>query len=68
MNQNTISNIIQKRYKNCIKQPFVYRVAPTIINTFMEAYDFKGKTVILFATSVASRRPDEVHAIYCHHN
>ena len=28
--------------------------APTIINTFMEAYDFKGKTVIPFATSGGS--------------
>ena len=27
---------------------------PTIINTFMEAYDFKGKTVIPFATSGGS--------------
>ncbi|WP_221404987.1 flavodoxin [Apibacter adventoris] len=26
-------------------------IAPTIINTFMESYDFSGKTVILFATS-----------------
>ena len=28
--------------------------APTIINTFMEVYDFKGKTVIPFATSDGS--------------
>lgn len=27
---------------------------PTIINTFMEAYDFAGKTVIPFATSGGS--------------
>ena len=27
---------------------------PTIINTFMEAYDFQGKTVIPFATSGGS--------------
>ena len=27
---------------------------PTIINTFMESYDFKGKTVIPFATSGGS--------------
>lgn len=26
-------------------------VAPTIINTFLESYDFSGKTIILFATS-----------------
>ena len=29
-------------------------VAPTIINTFLEAYDFSGKTIILFATSGGS--------------
>jgi hypothetical protein len=27
---------------------------PTIINTFMEAYNFKGKTIIPFATSGGS--------------
>lgn len=30
--------------------PIWWYVAPTIINTFCEAYDFTGKTVILFAT------------------
>ena len=32
---------------------------PTIINTFMEAYDFKGKTIIPFAllAAAASRKP-----------
>ena len=29
-------------------------VAPTIINTFLEAYDFSGKKIILFATSGGS--------------
>ena len=29
-------------------------VAPTIVNTFLEAYDFSGKTIILFATSGGS--------------
>lgn len=29
-------------------------VAPTIINTFLESYDFSGKTIILFATSGGS--------------
>ena len=32
----------------------VIYVCPTIINTFMEAYDFKGKTMIPFATSGGS--------------
>ena len=26
-------------------------MAPTIINTFLEAYDFSGKKIVLFATS-----------------
>ena len=32
----------------------VWYTAPTIINTFIEAYGFKGKTVIFFATSGGS--------------
>ena len=35
--------------------PIWWYVAPTIINTFLESYDFSGKTVILFATSGGSR-------------
>ncbi|MBQ9566081.1 MAG: NAD(P)H-dependent oxidoreductase [Synergistaceae bacterium] len=34
--------------------PIWWYVAPMIINTFLEAYDFSGKTVILFATSGGS--------------
>ena len=34
--------------------PIWWYTCPTIINTFMEAYDFKGKTVIPFATSGGS--------------
>lgn len=34
--------------------PIWWYVAPTIINTFLEAYDFKGKKIILFATSGGS--------------
>ena len=30
-------------------------VAPTIINTFLESYDFAGKKIILFATSGGSK-------------
>ena len=30
-------------------------VAPTIINTFLERYDFSGKKIILFATSGGSK-------------
>ena len=31
--------------------PIWWYVAPTIVNTFLEAYDFSGKNIILFATS-----------------
>ena len=34
--------------------PVWWYTAPTIINTFLEAYDFSGKTVIFFATSGGS--------------
>lgn len=34
--------------------PIWWNTCPTIINTFMEAYDFQGKTVIPFATSGSS--------------
>lgn len=34
--------------------PIWWYVAPTIINTFLEGYDFKGKTVVPFATSGGS--------------
>lgn len=35
--------------------PIWWYVAPTIINTFLESYDFSGKTIVLFATSGGSR-------------
>ncbi len=35
--------------------PIWWYVAPTIINSFLESYDFSGKTIILFATSGGSR-------------
>lgn len=34
--------------------PIWWYVAPTIVNTFLEAYDLSGKTIILFATSGGS--------------
>ena len=34
--------------------PIWWYVAPTIINTFLESYDFSGKRVVLFATSGGS--------------
>lgn len=35
--------------------PIWWYMAPTIVNTFLESYDFSGKTIILFATSDGSR-------------
>ena len=40
--------------------PIWWYVAPTIINTFLESYDFSGKTIILFATSGGSGFGDTV--------
>ncbi len=34
--------------------PIWWYTAPTIINTFLESYDFSGKQIILFATSGSS--------------
>lgn len=34
--------------------PVWWYTAPTILNTFLESYDFSGKTVVLFATSGGS--------------
>ena len=34
--------------------PIWWYVAPTIVNTFLEAYDFGGKKIVLFATSGGS--------------
>lgn len=35
--------------------PIWWYVAPTIINTFLESYDFAGKKIVLFATSGGSK-------------
>ena len=34
--------------------PVWWYVTPTLLNTFLEAYDFTGKTIVLFATSGGS--------------
>ena len=34
--------------------PIWWYTAPTILNTFLERYDFSGKTIVLFATSGGS--------------
>ena len=38
-----------------IGYPVWWYVAPTIINTFLEAYDFSNKTIVLFATSGSTK-------------
>ena len=43
--------------------PIWWYVAPTIINTFLEAYDFSGKTIILFATSGGSGFGEAVNGL-----
>ena len=35
--------------------PIWWYIAPTIINTFLESYNFSQKTIVLFATSGGSR-------------
>lgn len=34
--------------------PIWWYIAPTVINSFLEAYDFSGKKIVLFATSGGS--------------
>jgi hypothetical protein len=34
--------------------PIWWYIAPTIVNTFLESYDFSGKKIVLFATSGGS--------------
>ncbi len=38
----------------CLGFPIWWYVAPTIVNTFLEAYDLSGKKIILFATAGSS--------------
>ena len=35
--------------------PIWWYVAPHIVNSFLESYDFSGKTIVIFATSGGSR-------------
>lgn len=51
--KNTVDNM--EAYDTVfIGFPIWWYVAPTVINTFLESYDFSGKTVIPFATSGGS--------------
>lgn len=45
--------------------PIWWYIAPTIINTFLESYDFSGKTIILFATSGGSGFGKTVDNLSC---
>lgn len=47
--------------------PIWWYVAPTIIHTFLESYDFSGKTIVPFATSGGSGmgKTDEVLHYIC---
>lgn len=43
--------------------PIWWYVAPTLINTFLESYDFTGKEIVLFATSGGSGFGKTVQAL-----
>ena len=43
--------------------PIWWYVAPTIVNTFLESYDFSGKTIIPFATSGSSGMENTVNEL-----
>lgn len=45
--------------------PIWWYIAPTIINTFLESYDFSSKTIILFATSGGSGFGKTVDHLKC---
>ena len=53
MNGETVD--ISKYDEIYIGFPIWWYVAPTIINTFLEGYDFSGKNIKLFATSGGSK-------------
>lgn len=49
------SNLDMESYDEIILGfPIWWYVAPTIINTFLEKYDFTGRKIVLFATSGGS--------------
>ena len=47
--------------------PIWWYVAPSIVNTFLESYDFSGKTIVPFATSGGSSmgRTNDILAPSC---
>ncbi len=44
----------RKQRQATVYYPNWWYVAPTIINTFLESYNFSGKKIVLFATSGGS--------------
>lgn len=70
MNDKSFRPDISEKCDNMDKYDVVYvgfpiwwYVAPTIINTFLESYDFSGKTIVLFATSGGSGFGDTVKGL-----
>ena len=45
--------------------PICWYISPAMINTFLESYDFSGKTIILFATSGGSGFGKTVDNLKC---
>jgi len=43
--------------------PIWWHISPTVVNTFLESYDFSGKTVAAFATSGSSPIGDTVEML-----
>ena len=61
MNDQSIRPAIAEKLSNMadydvvfVGFPIWWYIAPTIINTFLESYDFAGKTIVPFATSGGS--------------
>lgn len=49
--KKVLRKVINKMIEKLLGFPIWWYVAPTIINTFIESYDFSGKIVVTFATS-----------------
>ena len=54
---------IASYYRIFLGFPIWWYVAPTLINTFLESYDFTGKEIVLFATSGGSGFGKTVQAL-----
>ena len=50
----SLTDRVAPSWRNTQGFPIWWYVAPTIVNTFLEAYDFSGKKIVLFATSGGS--------------